>query len=91
MKHESSSTQASRPEDWSEPKPAVLARPTWWPAAMALGSTLLAWGIVTSFVIVALGTGVFAISLGGWIREIRLEQEESAQSGQAGNGVERAP
>ena len=62
--------------DWSDPKPEVLAEPTWWPAALALGSTLLAWGLITSRVIVAIGVVVFAGSLAGWIGDIRHEQRK---------------
>jgi hypothetical protein len=70
--------------DWSRPKPEVLARPTWWPAALAFAATLLAWGLVTSFLIVFIGAAVFVVSLAGWIREIRREQE-SAGAGPGGH------
>jgi hypothetical protein len=73
------STRGREQGDWSAPKPEWLAQPTWWPAALALGVTLLAWGVVTSFIIVILGAAVFAVSLAGWICEIRREQEHAAE------------
>lgn len=58
---------------WNKPKPDVIPRPTAWPAAMALGITLLAWGLITSPVILGVGVALFAASLAGWIGEIRHE------------------
>jgi hypothetical protein len=40
---------------------------------MALGVTLLAWGIITSPVVLGVGVALFAVSLAGWIGEIRHE------------------
>lgn len=50
-----------------------LARPTFWPAGIAFGITLLAWGLITSFVLIAGGFAVFLVSLIGWIGELRHE------------------
>lgn len=73
---ESNPHQPGGMEEWSRPKPEVLARPTWWPAALALGSTLVAWGLVTSLIIAGIGIAVFGWSLAGWIHEIRHENEQ---------------
>jgi hypothetical protein len=62
-------------EGWNRPKPELLTKPTWWPAALALGSTLLVWGLVTSFIILGIGAVVLAISLAGWIGDIRHEHK----------------
>jgi hypothetical protein len=59
--------------DWSRPRPEKLARPTWWPAALAFGSTLLVWGLIASWVILLCGAVVTIISLTGWIQDIRHE------------------
>jgi hypothetical protein len=40
---------------------------------MALGITVFAWGFVTSPILLGVGFVVFALSLGGWIGEIRHE------------------
>ncbi len=45
-------------------------RPTYAPAAMALGVMMLLWGIVTMWVMSAAGAGVMAWSLWTWINEI---------------------
>ncbi len=58
---------------WNKPKPDVIPRSTAWPAAMALGVTLLAWGLITSPVVLGVGVALFAVSLAGWIGEIRHE------------------
>lgn len=51
-----------------------LPRPTYFPAGMALGTTFIFWGVITSWVIGAVGISLFIIALGGWIREIRHER-----------------
>jgi hypothetical protein len=60
--------------DWSRPKPDLLARPTYFPAALAFGITLLFWGLVASPVVLIAGAIVLVASLTGWIREIRHER-----------------
>ena len=40
---------------------------------MALGITFFAWGFVTSPILLGVGFTLFALSLGGWIGEIRHE------------------
>lgn len=61
---------------WSRPKPEVLAESTWWPAALALGATFIAWGLVTSLIVMGIGLVLFAVSLAGWIGDIRHEHKE---------------
>jgi hypothetical protein len=64
-------------EGWNRPKPDHIPRPTAWPAGLALGVTFLLWGIVTSLVVVAIGLALFAVSLTGWIGEIRNEANQT--------------
>jgi hypothetical protein len=52
-----------------------LPRPTYFPAGMAMGVTFFFWGLITSWVILAVGVGLFASSLAGWITEIRHERK----------------
>lgn len=61
---------------WNTPKPDLIPRSTAWPAALALGITFLAWGIITSPVVLGVGLLLFAIALAGWIVEIRHEHRE---------------
>jgi hypothetical protein len=58
---------------WNKPKPDLIPRATAWPAALALGVTLFAWGLITSPVVLGVGLTLFVVSLAGWIGEIRHE------------------
>ena len=69
--------RAEPPGEWSVPRPALIPRPTYWPAAMAFGITLLLWGIISSPVMLGMGGLMFVVSLKGWIGEMRHEQEEA--------------
>jgi hypothetical protein len=53
-----------------------LPRPTTWPVAMAGGITLTGWGIIASPVMLVAGVVLFAVSLGGWIGEVRHDRHE---------------
>ncbi len=53
-----------------------LPPPTIWPPALALGSTLLLWGLITSLVVTVVGAALFVLALGGWIGEIRHERRK---------------
>lgn len=57
----------------ADARPAVAPRPTYAPAAMAFGVTLLFWGFVTSPVVLGAGLVVVVLALTAWIREIRHE------------------
>ncbi len=50
-----------------------MPKPTIWPAALALGTVLLLWGLVTSFIMTVTGLTLLAISVAGWLREMRHE------------------
>jgi len=60
--------------DWNDPLPKELPEPTPWPFVLAVGTILLAWGVVTSWVLSLIGGVVAAIGLGGWIERMRNEQ-----------------
>lgn len=61
-------------QGWSQARPAAVPRPTYVPAAMAFGLTLLLWGLVASPVVLGVGVAVVVASLVGWIREMRHER-----------------
>lgn len=65
--------RAPRP-GWNKAKPEIIPRSTPWPVAMALGITLSGWGLITSPIIGGVGVSMFAISLAGWIGEMRHER-----------------
>lgn len=50
-----------------------LPRPTYWPAALAFGITLIAWGFVTTFYISLAGVIMLFLAIGGWIGELLHE------------------
>ena len=52
----------------------TIPRPTYFPAAMAFGITFSLWGLVTSPVVLVVGLVVVAVSLMGWIGELRHEE-----------------
>jgi len=58
---------------WNLPKPDHVPPRTTWPAAAALGTVLIFWGVVTSYLILGVGVGLLALSVVGWIREILRE------------------
>lgn len=59
---------------WNEAKPAVVPQATGWPPVMALGIALTAWGLITSLIVLGIGVTVLAVSLFGWIGDIRHER-----------------
>jgi len=64
------------PPGWSLPKPEHLAGPTYWPAVMALGITMMLWGVVTAVLISLVGLALFVLALDGWIGELLHENPE---------------
>ncbi len=50
-----------------------LPSPTYWPAFLAFGITLLAWSLVTSWVLAVTGILVIFVALGGWIGDLLNE------------------
>jgi hypothetical protein len=62
--------QPTSPE-WEPLPDERLPRPTYFPAGLAMGTTFIAWGLITSLVIFFVGMGLFIASLAGWITELR--------------------
>jgi hypothetical protein len=62
------------PSGWNTARPEQLPEPSIWPATLALGITLLLWGLVTSLIITGVGGMLFVVALAGWIRDIRHER-----------------
>ena len=63
-------------EKAGEPRPAVLPRPTYWPAVLALAVCFALWGILTSVWMIVPGVVVAAGACVGWFRELRDEDDE---------------
>jgi len=65
---------SNTPPGW-EPLPLEhLPQPTFFPAGLAMGTTFIFWGFITSWVILVMGLGLFAAALAGWITDIRHER-----------------
>ena len=43
---------------------------------LALGATLIDWGLITSFIVLIIGLITFAVSLAGWIGDLRHGHNE---------------
>jgi hypothetical protein len=67
-------THTNVPTNWERLAPERLPRPTFFPAGVAMGTTFIFWGLITSWVILVVGIGLFAASLAGWIYEILRER-----------------
>ncbi len=64
------------PADALLDQPIHLPRPTVWPAVLASGVTLLAWGVITNVAVSIAGIALFVVAAVGWGREIFHEYRE---------------
>ena len=67
-------TLTSTPQGWQSLPPERLPRPNFFPAGLAMGTTFMFWGLITSWVIIVVGIALFTASLAGWIYEILRER-----------------
>lgn len=73
--HEQRETAFPPGEDWQPAPPTATTAPSFWPAGLALGSTLVVWGLIGSVILLGVGGAMFFVSLAGWIGEIRHERK----------------
>ena len=73
---ETPTTPHSTPAGWTRLAAEHLPPPTFWPAGLALAITFIFWGLITSWVVFAVGALLFVLSLGGWIADIRHERRK---------------
>jgi hypothetical protein len=66
-------THSNVPSGWNLLPSETLPRPNFFPAGLAMGITFLFWGLITSWVILAVGIALFGASLAGWIYEMLRE------------------
>ena len=59
------------PPGWTPLPLEHLPAPTFWPAGLALAITFIFWGLISSWVVFAVGLLLFTSSLAGWIADIR--------------------
>ena len=69
-------TTADTPPGWNRLAEEHLPLPTFWPAGIALAITFIFWGLITSWVVFGVGAVLFALSLAGWITDIRHERKK---------------
>jgi hypothetical protein len=55
---------------WNEPLPEKIPSPTYAPAFLALGITLLLFGVVSSYVFSATGFVLMVVSICKWVGEL---------------------
>jgi hypothetical protein len=67
-------TQTSAHAGWDPLPHETLPRPNFFPAGLAMGTTFIFWGLITSLVVFFVGVGLFTASLAGWIYEILRER-----------------
>lgn len=65
--HNTASESRSQSEVFSPP------RPTYVPAAAALGIMLLLWGFLTMWIMSVVGAGLLAWAVANWVHEIRYK------------------
>jgi hypothetical protein len=61
---------------WEPLPPETLPRPTYFPAGLAMGTTFIFWGLISSIVVLLVGVALFIAALAGWITEIRHERKQ---------------
>ena len=59
------------PLGWQVLPDTPLPHPTYFPAGLAMGVAFLFWGLITTWVVLAVGVALFVAALAGWITEIR--------------------
>jgi cytochrome c oxidase subunit 1 len=47
-----------------------LPKPTYWPVILAFSITLIAWGLISGWIISVAGAVVLVVSIIGWMREV---------------------
>ena len=68
MPNEQSTTKPSDavPPGWQVLPDVPLPHPTYFPAGLAMGVAFLFWGLITTWVVLAVGVALFAAALAGW-------------------------
>jgi hypothetical protein len=63
-------------QEYVKAKPEILPEPTYMPFILAFSLLLVAWGLISTWIISAAGAVGICISMYGWIKEIINEREE---------------
>jgi hypothetical protein len=65
----------SPPAHWQRLPVEHLPVATFWPSGLALAITFIFWGLISSWVVLGIGIGLFAVALSGWITDLRDERK----------------
>lgn len=65
--------QPSATTGWTTPQPEKVPKPTYMPATLALGVTVLFWGLVTTYLLSLVGLALIITAMFFWIGDIRHE------------------
>ncbi len=68
--HASQHAQPELRPGWQRVAHEGIPAPTYWPAVLAFGITLIFWGILTSWIISGVGLIVFVVAIAGWIGDL---------------------
>ena len=68
--NEETNQQKPITQEYVKAKPEVLPRPTCMPFLLAISLLLIAWGLLSIWVITVAGFTGLCISLYGWIKEL---------------------
>jgi hypothetical protein len=68
-------SEAEHPPGWNLARPHKLPRPSYWPAVLAGGAVVFAWGPPTSWTVSVVGAVVSIVAIRGWIGELRHESK----------------
>jgi hypothetical protein len=74
MSEQPEKLSADSDPDWEIARPEHPPGMTVWPAALSFAVTLIIWGLISSLILTGFGIVMFAISMAGWIKDIRHER-----------------
>ena len=66
---------SEEPQRETHLQPDVMPTPTYMPAVVSLGISLLVWGLITSPIILIAGLAILALGVAGWIGDLTHESE----------------
>lgn len=71
LSNSSSTNVPATTSDWWVLPDEELPHPTYWPVTFALGIMFSFWGIITSFLLSAVGIILLIVALVGWLGDLR--------------------